>query len=352
MARLNPSQHSTVVFTIHEDEPSEKGTIGRKPSKARRNTYPRNDSASESASDDIPRKDARAKQPRSSARSKLKSNAKNEENDDRALTDRFTCLKIKDRDSAHDEENRDADAELDATENSPVVTRRMLKKNRRPLGSTRANPLLLPLSSSSSKKERYSLTNLENFHPKSENWEGEEDGYGQPGRSRKKASGFERTGSKASPKGGRAGRRDGTPGSEDESGSGDEFDSLDDFIVSDNDEISYHDSEDELDETEEEEIVVKPKTPRRLFRGKRPRQGQDKRDPGEQHNNATTETKKLDVVSELLSNTTLSSEKEISSRLDLRPTSTSASSQDTPIKKKQHPTMDDNEVFPERRGGK
>lgn len=350
MARLNPSQPSSVVFTIHEDEPSKTGTAGSKQikNKARRNRYPIKDSGSESNSDDIPRRDVITKE--SGSRARTKSNAK-EKTDERALADRFTALKIKDRDSAHDEENHDANAEPSTTENSPAPTRRTAKKSRRPLGSTRANPLLLPLSSSSSKKERYSLTNLENFHPKSENWEDDDDARGQPRRSRKKESGLERTRLKASRKGGRDGRRGGSPESEDGSESGDEFDSLDDFIVSDNDEISYHDSADELEEMEEEEeenIIPKQKTSRRLFRGRRPRQGENKRDSGEQHNNTATKAKTVDTVNELLTTTTLSSEKELSSHLDLKPTSASPSGQDSPIKKTQHPIMDD-DVFQERR---
>ena len=352
MARLNPSQPSAVVFTIHEDEPSEHGTAGSKPSKknkARRNRYLINDTGSESNGDAIPRRDVKTKQPGSRARTK--SNAK-ERNDERALADRFTTLKINDREFAHDEENHDANAEPSTTKNSPAPARRTVKKNRKPLGSTRANPLLLPLSSSSSKKERYSLTNLENFHPKSENWEDDDDARGQLRRSRKKDSGLEPTRVKASRKGGRDGRRGGSPESEDGSESENEFDSLDDFIVSDNDEISYHDSAGELDETEEEEeeeIIPKQKTSRRLFRGRRPRQGEDKRDSVEKHNNIATKAKALDIVNELSTTTTLSREKEFSSHLHLKPTSTSPSSQDTPIKKTQQSIMDGDDVFQERR---
>ncbi|KAL3461395.1 hypothetical protein BJX64DRAFT_160715 [Aspergillus heterothallicus] len=51
----------------------------------------------------------------------------------------------------------------------------------------------------------------------------------------------------------------------------DSINSLDDFIVSDNDEISYHGSEEE-DETDEEQhkVATPPTQKRRLFRGRRP----------------------------------------------------------------------------------
>ncbi|KAL4996055.1 SprT-like family-domain-containing protein [Aspergillus recurvatus] len=60
--------------------------------------------------------------------------------------------------------------------------------------------------------------------------------------------------------------------SEDENEIDDSFDSLDDFIVSDNDEPSYHEtSEDEFEEEEEEHKASPPPTQRRrLFRGRRP----------------------------------------------------------------------------------
>jgi hypothetical protein len=60
------------------------------------------------------------------------------------------------------------------------------------------------------------------------------------------------------------------PESENESDS-DSFDSLDDFIVSDNEEVSYHASSSSEDETEEQHKVATPPTQkRRLFRGRRP----------------------------------------------------------------------------------
>ncbi|KAL4774218.1 SprT-like family-domain-containing protein [Aspergillus nidulans var. acristatus] len=59
--------------------------------------------------------------------------------------------------------------------------------------------------------------------------------------------------------------------SEDENENDDSFNSLDDFIVSDNDEPSYHEtSEDESEEEEEEHKVSPPTQRRRLFRGRRP----------------------------------------------------------------------------------
>ncbi|KAL4820654.1 SprT-like family-domain-containing protein [Aspergillus spinulosporus] len=59
--------------------------------------------------------------------------------------------------------------------------------------------------------------------------------------------------------------------SEDEDENDDSFNSLDDFIVSDNDEPSYHEtSEDESEEEEEEHKASPPTQRRRLFRGRRP----------------------------------------------------------------------------------
>ncbi|KAL2785192.1 SprT-like family-domain-containing protein [Aspergillus keveii] len=61
------------------------------------------------------------------------------------------------------------------------------------------------------------------------------------------------------------------PESENESDN-DSFDSLDDFIVSDNDEVSSHASSSSEDETEEEQhkVATPPTQRRRLFRGRRP----------------------------------------------------------------------------------
>ncbi|KAL3430843.1 SprT-like family-domain-containing protein [Aspergillus tetrazonus] len=59
--------------------------------------------------------------------------------------------------------------------------------------------------------------------------------------------------------------------SENENENDDSYNSLDDFIVSDNDEPSYHEtSEDESEEEEEEHKVPPPTQRRRLFRGRRP----------------------------------------------------------------------------------
>ncbi|KAA8649798.1 hypothetical protein EYZ11_005391 [Aspergillus tanneri] len=58
------------------------------------------------------------------------------------------------------------------------------------------------------------------------------------------------------------------PQSEDEDSGDNGYDSLDDFIVSDNDEPSYHETSD--NETEEEEEIPPPKPRRRLMRGRRP----------------------------------------------------------------------------------
>ncbi|KAL4977438.1 SprT-like family-domain-containing protein [Aspergillus desertorum] len=59
--------------------------------------------------------------------------------------------------------------------------------------------------------------------------------------------------------------------SEDENGNDDSFNSLDNFIVSDNEEPSYHETSDDDEEEEEERKVSPPPTQRRrLFRGRRP----------------------------------------------------------------------------------
>lgn len=344
MARLNLSQPSAAVFTIHE-EVAENGAAGHKSSnKARRAKYSGSDRSSDrssnsnSNSDDSTRHDETDKKPRSLARTKSRDEENENENDGGSLTVRFTSLKIKESANDGDEENRDAE---------PTPPRRKTK-SRRPLGSTRANPLLLPLSSSSAKKERYSLTNLENFHPKSENWEDEDDAHAKPNRSSK---GSDETKSKPSRGAARVGRSENIPAVEERSESGDGFESLDDFIISDDEDISYHDSEQDIkeendeEEEEKEEIILMPKTPRRLFRGRRPAQA--KHDNGEQHD-STTESESLATAKEL-PNTTLSKGKGIIPRFDLKRTLTAPKTQDTPVKKNRDTTMYADDVFQERR---
>ncbi|EEP80614.1 30 kDa heat shock protein [Uncinocarpus reesii 1704] len=102
--------------------------------------------------------------------------------------------------------------------------------------------------------------------------------------------------------------QDGPGGSSDD----EEFDSLDGFIVGDDEDISYQESTDAEAEESNDEIVLQPRsTGRRLLRGRRPSRLQDKEDVGK-NTKANTNTDNghgvpdLDVLADILDKTNLS----------------------------------------------
>ncbi|EAS36394.3 HMG box-containing protein [Coccidioides immitis RS] len=99
-------------------------------------------------------------------------------------------------------------------------------------------------------------------------------------------------------------------GDDDDDGDDDdgEFDSLDDFIVGDDENISYHESTDEIEESEDE-IIVKPRTPaRRLFRGRRPQNKENttKNTNVETNTQDAPDASDIDDLAEILNKTKLS----------------------------------------------
>lgn len=200
--------------------------------------------------------------------------------DDGAMSARFSSIRLNgQRQEVGSKKSRQQEKE-NTSGKEDILSNSEKSKTRRALGSTQANPLLLPLPSTSAQKGRYSLENVENFRPKSASWR-EDEGNNLVSSSSSSKDGRrrgepERTLSKSPRKTGTTARIEKKRVSQfqlsdDENGvSGGESDSLDDFIVEDDEDISYiQDSDEELEE-DEEEPVVEPKTPRRLFKGTRP----------------------------------------------------------------------------------
>ncbi|WEW60605.1 hypothetical protein PRK78_006092 [Emydomyces testavorans] len=121
-----------------------------------------------------------------------------------------------------------------------------------------------------------------------------------------------------------------------------EFDSLDDFIVGDDEDISYCESTEDEAEESEEEIISKPRVlGRRLFRGRKPALLQDAEKNTKANTNNTTDAhgpSELDGLAEKLRNTKLS-------KTELHPTAKfSKEFRELPEKKTQEErTMDDDD---------
>ncbi|KAL1956179.1 hypothetical protein VTO42DRAFT_7526 [Malbranchea cinnamomea] len=326
MARLNLSQSGATTFTIHEDGLAKRPMSRSKPLKARKNGYLPSTNDNGTGINDLHENAAKKDRPQSHDMAEATGNTR----DQGSLAAQLTSLSL--RESAEDDG-------VDNENAGPASSGpRRKAKGRRPLGLTRTNPLLLPLSSSSAKKERYSLTNVENFNPKNEALEKEEDAFNRPSRSYKRS--LQKT-TKLPDKIDQMGREDATQSKtsdEEVDESEEEFDSLDDFIVSDDD-ISYRDSEDEIEE-DENEVILKPKTPRRLFRGRPPPSA--RRDAGTSSTN-TIESQKSSTVNKLPTQQ-LDDEGISSFSFSLKPTLICQDKQNTPVKKTLSTNMDDGDV--------
>jgi hypothetical protein len=295
MARLSRVQAKATQFTIHQDEHAD---IPRSPGKSRKKTGL-----------EVPQRE------------------RNEE-DDGALAKELSTLRLSDH-PVRKKTGKTADAGSEST-----VAGKKQKSRARPLGSAKKNPLLVSLSSSSESGDRYSLENVENFRPKDESW-GE-----LPSVPKDK--------SKRSPKKPVPNRATfidkddeaetevpiGSDAADDEDdaadASDDGFDSLEDFIVDDDADISYCEDSDEIVE-DEEEVVVKPKSPRRrLFRGLR------------RNDNPSSNTSSLskDTTVNALGLDSSDSEERFPAPLDLKPATSHTADDTTPVKKSGLSTMD------------
>ena len=167
-------------------------------------------------------------------------------------------------------------AESRSVDTKPGETARGRTRTRRPLRAAHVNTLLLPLS----RTLRESLPDQDYESEDSEGGPIRRIGQEDPPTNIYganiwiKSSRAVRDMSERATKGVRtnAQRRPFLVEEEEETGeeSDDEFDSLDDFIVGDDEDISYYDTQDECEEAEEEQFT-KPSSPRKLYRGITPK---------------------------------------------------------------------------------
>lgn len=180
-----------------------------------------------------------------------------------------------------DDNDHDAEKAISQLEEAIETTTLKLKKKRtlRPLRVNRVNTQIQSRRVSTREVSRYNeyLSDDENMSAGSGDYEKENDEKGLFNETKSSA----RRKSRLSELRRRSGRNSRMPSlstqylsegdGEDRSADDEEFDSLDDFIVGDDEDISYFESAEENDEESEDEIIVKPKTPgRRLLRGRKP----------------------------------------------------------------------------------
>jgi hypothetical protein len=297
MARLSHAQaKATTQFTIHQDAEPEHADIPRSPQKSRRKEVPRPES----------------------------------NGDDGVLATELSSLRLSDH-PIRKKTIKTAESSSEST-----VAGKKQKGRARPLGSAKKNPLLVSLSSSSESGDRYSLENVENFRPKDESW-GELPSVSKDisKRSPKKAAPNPSTllnkndeAETEVPIG-----PDAADDEDDAAGTSDDgFDSLEDFIVDDDADISYCEDSDAIVE-DEEEVVVKPKSPkRRLFRGVR-RNAVDypSSNSSSLSNHRTVNALGLDLAD---------SDERFPAPFDLEPATSHTANDTTPVKKSSQSMMD------------